>query len=182
MIPAHHPYVARYAHKATAPNGKLRTHYTTKPVIAWDDDGHALVAGDRTLVRADSWTNFADLCEGTAKVIAAFPGGDWKAEFRNDDGSVFSCPITAWVVKDDGDCTPLHADGEGWCDNPSEAGNFVRLYHPDDESAPTAPLDPALLAEAEALRHEELSRWADDDDRYEERQRIVTHVLGVPHT
>jgi hypothetical protein len=42
--------------------------------------------------------------------------------------------------------------------------------------------DHDLLAEACALRHEELTDWADSDDRHDQRQRVVAYVLGVPLT
>lgn len=133
MIPATRPYEARFKHETTGPDGKTRTHYTEKPVIAWDKQGQPLVADKRgVLVAATGWTNFAGVHEAEPPVIAAIPGGGWVAEFTDEEGAA-RWPIVAWTVRADGSCTPLTVDRDGMCDDPTDATNFGRIYHPDDE-------------------------------------------------
>lgn len=133
MIPANHPYEATYAHEGNAgPDGKPRRHYTTKPVIAWDDDGRALVVGDKgRLVPASTWRNFHDVRPCDAEVIAAIPGGGWIAEYTNPDGTVHTSPIVTWIVRSDGSCAPLDTDGAGYVDTVVSVSNLHRIYHPD---------------------------------------------------
>lgn len=133
IIPAVQPYEARYAHEGIAdPNGKPRVAYSTKPVIAWSDDGRALVVNDDgRLVPADTWRNFHDVAPADPRVVAAVPGGGWIAEYANDDGSTHSSPIVAWNVYEDGTCIPVDTDGTGACDEITSLGNLHRIYHPD---------------------------------------------------
>ncbi|MFE5189211.1 hypothetical protein [Streptomyces sp. NPDC056628] len=131
MIPATTAYEASYRHES---NG--RAHFTSKPVIAWSDDGAALVVDMKTgrLRDADSWNNFAGLREATAAVIGAVPGGSWRAEHSTEEGDIESTPVLAWLVHADGYCTPTVADRDGYTDDPTTASNFVRLYQPEDEA------------------------------------------------
>ena len=127
MIPATQPYEARYRHEG---NGKQ--HFSTKPVIAWDDDGAALVPDEKTgrLREASSYSNFAGLAPADAPVIGTAPGGGWYAEHRTDNGDVDSIPVLAWLVRADGSLTPTIADSDGYTDDPTTASNFIRLYQP----------------------------------------------------
>ncbi|MFJ5150860.1 hypothetical protein ACIQCF_04630 [Streptomyces sp. NPDC088353] len=137
MIPASQPYVARYRQHNQATD---TTHHSTKPVVAWGSDGMALVADEKTgrLVDADSYSNFAGLMEAPAsQAVATLPGGGWLAEYRDDDGTTFTFTVVAWSAKSDGDLEPLCVDRDGFVSNPTEDGNFVRLYHPNEE--PPAP-------------------------------------------
>lgn len=134
MIPAPHtPYVARYRqeNKATA-----STYYTTKPVVAWDDDGAAQVVDQRTgrLVDASSYSNFASVMEAdTVSVVAAIPGGGWLAEYQNDDGTTFTMTIVAWNVRADGSIDAVCTDAGGVNGDPTDDEGFVRLYLPAEE-------------------------------------------------
>lgn len=131
MIPATARYEASYRHEKDG-----RAHFTTKPVIAWGDDGAALVADMKTgrLCDADSWSNFAGLAMADAEVVGVIPGGSWRAEHSTDDGDVESTPVLAWLVHADGSCTPTIADRDGYTDDPTTASNFIRLYEPEEES------------------------------------------------
>ncbi len=131
MTPATARYEASYRHE-----GDRGAHFTTKPVIAWGDDGAALVADMKTgrLRDADSWSNFAGLAMADAEVVGVIPGGSWRAEHSTDDGDVESTPVLAWLVHTDGSCTPTIADRDGYTDDPTTASNFVRLYEPEEES------------------------------------------------
>jgi hypothetical protein len=130
VIPAIQPYVAHYKH---VDNG--RTYHSTKPVIAWDDDGKPLVADDSQLVRASRWTNYDGVMEADAPVIAALPGQGWVVEYKEDDGSTYTNPVLCWLVRSDGSTTPLDSDGTGYCDEPATVGNFVRLIPPGEAPA-----------------------------------------------
>ncbi|MEU6344458.1 hypothetical protein ABZ883_26320 [Streptomyces sp. NPDC046977] len=134
MIPAQHvPYEARYSQEN---NG--RKHFTTKPVVAWDDNGTAQVVDEKTghLRDANSYTNFADLVPvALAPVVAAIPGGGWRVEYRDDEdeGRTFSEPVLAWQIRADGDCVPLTVDATGYACDPCDGANFVRVFLPAEE-------------------------------------------------
>ncbi|WP_455359991.1 hypothetical protein [Streptomyces sp. SYSU K21746] len=130
MIPASHPYEARYRH-----DGHVRPYVTTKPVIAWGDDGVALVADEKTgrLREASSYSNFSGVAPADAEVVGAVPGGTWRAEFSTDEEGTVSWPVLAWLVRSDGECSPVYADRDGLTDSPLAVGNFVRLYQPEED-------------------------------------------------
>lgn len=132
MIPASHPYEARYRH--AKPDGG--SYFITKPVVAWTQDGVAQVADEKTgrLRDADSWSNFAGLVSAKAPVVAAIPGGTWWAEYADDEGDAISWPVLAWLVHSDGECVPVHSDRDGVVDDVTSPGNFVRLYQPEEDS------------------------------------------------
>ena len=137
MIPATRPHVARYEQQVADAAGKPHTYYTEKPVIAWDDAGHPLVADKRQLERADRWSNFHDVVGADSPVVAVIPGGGWMSEFKDDEtGTLWSDPVVAWLFLADGSCKPVDASADGWCDDPTEDSNFVRLHHPDSIGLP----------------------------------------------
>lgn len=137
MIPATRPHTARYKHETTGPDDKPHVVYSTKPVIAWDADGVALVADKKTgrLRPADSWTNFHDVQPDKGRVTTAIPGAGWRAEFRFE-GRLHSWPVVAWLVREDGECEPLTVDRDGIADDPTTTSNFTRLFHPGEEDEP----------------------------------------------
>lgn len=108
--------------------------YTSNPVIAWDDDGTPLVLGDGALVSAERYRNFIGLVEADAPVVAALPGGEWRAEFKDDDGTIHSTPLLSWNVRADGTATPIVAGSDGDVYDPCEVSNFSRLYIPEWEN------------------------------------------------
>jgi hypothetical protein len=123
VIPATQPYIARYK--------QAEGYYTDKPVIAWDDDGYPLVAGEHRLQRADSWTNYTDIVPSESPIVAVIPGGGWLAGYKDEDsGEEITDPVLAWTVTADGTCQPVDVDGTGWCDDPTSVDNFTRLYEP----------------------------------------------------
>ncbi|MCX5115413.1 hypothetical protein OOK13_44745 [Streptomyces sp. NBC_00378] len=137
MIPAQHPYEANYKQEVDG-----RTVYRSKPVIAWDDEGQALVVDERSgrLVPANNQRTFTGLSEGGHPVIAAIAGGGWGARYNNEDGTSTVDPLVAWAVRSDGTLTPIDTDGAGLCDDPTTMGNFDGLVAPGAE-ARTAQLD-----------------------------------------
>lgn len=138
MIPAEPgAYVAHYRQEN---NGTGNSYFSTKKVVAWDEDGAAQVLDPRTgrLVDASSYSNFARVIEAdTAAVVGAIPGGGWLAEHRADDGTTYTCTLVAWNVRADGTLDPVCVDDIGVGGDPSNESNFVRLYLPSDE--PVAP-------------------------------------------
>ena len=134
MIPAESgAHVARYIHRKDDTPGAC---FSTKPVVAWDDHGAAMVLDTRRgcLVQADSYTNFdAVVSADSTSIVGAIPGGGWRAEYRQDDGSTLSTPVVAWNVRADGGLDPICVDPDGLTGDPTDDTNFVRLYLPDEE-------------------------------------------------
>jgi hypothetical protein len=131
MIPATARYDASYRHETDG-----RPHFTTKPVIAWGDDGAALVADMKTgrLRDADSWSNFAGLRKADVPVVGVIPGEGWRAEAKTDTGDTDSRPILAWTLDAEGACTPLVADSDGYTEDATGGENFIRIHHADEAS------------------------------------------------
>ncbi|MEU5557948.1 hypothetical protein AB0H47_17745 [Streptomyces globisporus] len=115
MIPAQHPYRADYQQEVGG-----RTVYSSKPVIAWDDEGQALVVDERSgrLVPANNGRTFTGLSKGEYPVVGAIPGGGWSVRFKSPDGTFTEDPLVAWTVRSDGTLTPVDTDSEGECQPP----------------------------------------------------------------
>ncbi|MFD4524860.1 hypothetical protein ACFWP7_13230 [Streptomyces sp. NPDC058470] len=122
-------YEASYRHEN---NGQ--SHFTTMPVIAWRDDGAALVADMKTgrLRDADGWANFAGLRKADVPIIGVIPGEGWRAEVKTDTGDTDSRPILAWTLDAEGTCTPLVADSDGYTEDATGGVNFIRVYQPGE--------------------------------------------------
>lgn len=135
MIPATTPYVARYRQTFDRPDGSQGSYIADKPVIAWDDDGEALVAASERgrLVLASGYSNFEGLDTADPHVVAALPGAGWLAEYKEDDGTLFRFPVTAWLVSSDGSCKPVKVDADGYSDDARDSANFVRLITPGEQ-------------------------------------------------
>lgn len=130
MIPAH-GYAARF--KIDQPNG--RHYHNNRPVIAWGDDGEALVLDTKTgrLVPASSYRNFAGIVEVRAPIVAAVPAQGWSAVFREADGSLITDPLVAWTIDADGTAAPVGTSRDGLSDDPTTIGNFVQLLAPGEQ-------------------------------------------------
>jgi hypothetical protein len=129
MIPATARYEANYRQEN---NG--RAYFTTKPVLAWGDDGAALVADMETgrLRDADSWANFGGLRKADAPIIGVIPGEGWRAEIKTDTGDTDSRPILTWTLDAEGTCTPLVADPDGYAEDATGGVDFIRVYQPGE--------------------------------------------------
>ncbi|MFC7933961.1 hypothetical protein [Streptomyces cinereoruber] len=134
MIPAQHPYQANYRQEKDG-----RTVYRSKPVIAWDGEGQALVADERSgqLVPANNGRTFTGLSEGEYPVVAAIPGGGWGARFKEEDGTFLVDPLVAWTIRSDGTLTPIDTDSTGLCDDPTTVSNFDGIVAPGAEARTT---------------------------------------------
>lgn len=136
MIPAHpnSKYVASYEQ----PSG-IREGETVKfdlPVMAWSDDGSALVAQAGKLVPATDVDGCIGFFESSLpQDVGVVPGGGWRAEVTEEDGTVWSAPVVAWMIKDGGWAVPVVGDLQGYARHPKHLGRPCRLYHPDTETA-----------------------------------------------
>ncbi|MER7043025.1 hypothetical protein ACIF6H_35050 [Streptomyces microflavus] len=136
MIPAQHPYEAKYKQEVDG-----RTVYRSKPVIAWDDEGQALVVDERSgrLVPANNGRPFIGLSEGGHPVVAAIPGGGWSARYKDEDGTFTVDPLVAWTVRSDGTLTPIDTDTTGLCDDPTASSSFDGLVAPGAKTRTVQP-------------------------------------------
>ncbi|MDJ1645404.1 hypothetical protein [Streptomyces pakalii] len=136
MIPARHPYEANYQQEEDG-----RTVYRSKPVIAWDDEGQALVADERSgrLVPANNGRTFTGLSEVGHPVVGAIPGGGWGVRFKNSDGTFTEDPLVAWTVRSDGTLTPIDTDSLGECQPSTAMSNFDGLVAPGAKTRTAQP-------------------------------------------
>lgn len=138
MIPAVYPMYARFEQ----PGVGDRKYHTAKRVLAWDDEGRALIASERgdALCRATDYSNFSHLSEtdGTdGPAVALIPAGGWRVE-RTDDGKRWSQPLIGWALRADGSVVPMETDSQGLVLEVNDAD--YRIYHDDDrEQAATEP-------------------------------------------
>ncbi len=110
----------------------------SRPVVAFDHDGRALVLGERGLVPAESEPGFHSLAKTVKHTV--IPGDGWMAAVPLDDDSVedarrfLHVPVVAWLIDDEGDGVPLVARSDGttgaW-DGP--------VFHPDEVEADLEP-------------------------------------------
>ncbi|MFC7973903.1 hypothetical protein ACFUT3_01385 [Streptomyces cinereoruber] len=138
MIPATTPYVARYRQTADLPNGTQGSYTIDRPVLAWNDDGHALVAADERgqLVPASGYSNFDGVMPAEPHIMAVLPATGWLAQYKDDgDGSIFTRPVLAFLVKSDGGCRPVMVDSQGFTDDARDSENFVQLIDPGEQEA-----------------------------------------------
>jgi hypothetical protein len=109
-------------------------------VVAFDDDDQPLVVDDEThrLERAGRFSNYegiSDTIGAAPPYTAVMPGGGWRVEFTNKDGSVYDVPLVGWATK--GRChRSLTVDSEGIVDDLDHYGadpylGDFRIYHPD---------------------------------------------------
>jgi hypothetical protein len=103
-------WMARY--NPTKPNAPV-----IRPVVAWNDEGEALVVDESRakLVRAANFADFVrlDRCSRVVSAVPAQPGWTVKIwEDNDDDSSIFSVPIVAWLVDEEGFLTPISASSD----------------------------------------------------------------------
>jgi hypothetical protein len=128
MIPANRDWVAVF-------NDDHGRHSHSKPVIAWDAEGAALVLDEKrgALRPARDMANFDRVTEtDDLSTVAAIPGGGWQFEYTDDDGSTFRAPVVAWAIDTQGWAHPISADQQGGYGMPGQSSNFHRLMEPDE--------------------------------------------------
>lgn len=142
MIPATVPYTAVY--KRQIQKG-APYYYDRQPVIAWSDDGEALVASaDGDLVPASRSAAFVHVDKVDTAFIAVIPGGGWRIEWPQEDGTTLTEPVLAWGIDADGWGKPLMTDVDGSVE-PVEVGK-ARILPPSEGAHPTSTsegVDPA---------------------------------------
>ncbi len=115
-----------------------------KSVIAFSDDGAALVAGEwGSLVQAGQLADFDRLTDGGEgpEFTALIPAGGWRIEYTWDDGTTHSEPIVAWAITRAGRVTPLYIDGDNLVMDTIDYSGRFRVYHHDSD-APQPGTDP----------------------------------------
>jgi len=135
MIPAHPStkYVASYEQPSVTGDGKgIRFQL---PVVAWSDDGEALVAQAGKLVPAAD----VDGCLGfqmlpTVEPGATVPGGGWRCEVTEEDGTVWSAPVIAWTIREGGWGVPVVTNAHGHAMYPKNLERPFLIYHPESET------------------------------------------------
>ncbi|MFJ6792035.1 hypothetical protein [Streptomyces angustmyceticus] len=123
MIPSTRSHYAKYETAEGRPSA-------TRPVIAWDNDGHPMVVGSLGLVRAEECGNFVHVDEYEAPIVAAIPGDGWLVDCKDTEGNTWTDRILAWTVHADGTATPLTTDTEGVTGDATKGVGEYRLYHP----------------------------------------------------
>ena len=107
------------------------THWTEhKPVVAWSDDGDALVVHENCLQIACNLADFNWIVEADMPVVGIASGGDWRMERRFSDGTIWDAPVIGWAVRADGTAFPLETDALGAAEVAGD-GEFV-IYHPGE--------------------------------------------------
>lgn len=107
----------------------------SKPVVAWDDNGAALILDEKlgALRPARDFTNFVRVTEDdTLPTVAAVPGSGWQFEYTDDEGDTFHAPVVAWAIDTKGYAQPIAADCQLGFGMPEAAGNLHRLVHPGE--------------------------------------------------
>ncbi|MFD3424095.1 hypothetical protein [Streptomyces decoyicus] len=140
MIPSKDGYFALY----TNSDGRS---VRSRPVIAWDDAGDALVVGSHGLKTAGSIAGFSGVTRHAVPLVAAVPGGGWFVDCTDEDGNSWTDRVVAWGIQADGTARPITTDPDGNTGDPTESVAKYRIYHSGDSGvdegrewpAPAAP-------------------------------------------
>ncbi|MBE4790262.1 hypothetical protein [Streptomyces caniscabiei] len=124
--------------------------FLSKPVVAWDDDGNALVAGKLGLVRADRFGTVHRIVQHDAAVVSAVPGGGWMIDCTGDDGDTWTDVIVAWTIHSDGSATALTCSADGLTGDATEGLAEYRIYHPSQSFSEGEPDALASSSEPDA--------------------------------
>lgn len=110
MIPENRGISARFE-RTQAGN---TTHFDDFQVVAWDDEGFALVANEITgrLDRACTLDGFQGLDRGFAP-LGVVPGNGWRVVETYADGSRVTLPVIAWMISESGYARPIVDTGGG---------------------------------------------------------------------
>lgn len=127
MITAPPGIVATYR-AGTAQNG--RTTYFQRAVVAFTEDGEALILDDQrtvcTLRRADTYANFLGLRdEDSPPIVQLLSAAGWYLIADDGTGEDTTWPLVAWALRRDGTVTAVEAD---------DRGDFAPLDEHDDDA------------------------------------------------
>lgn len=66
--------------------------------------------------------------------IQIMPGGNWHAQYKDTDGSIWTnpMPLVGWVLRRDGDICGMDADGTGWIGDAKGDKNFFAFVYISD--------------------------------------------------
>lgn len=142
MIPATQPYVARYSYTTTGKTGDKQDRVTSRSVVAWDEDGQALVADDRgRLTPAIGLAGFQYVEEDDdRRVVGVIPGGGWQMVWQLGTPDQLAEPVLCWLAYANGDVKPVGVDEDGYSETADEFHTRPKVYPPNAEipPAPTA--------------------------------------------
>lgn len=140
MIPATQPYVARYSYTATDKNGDKQDKVASRSVVAWDNDGRALVADDRgSLVPAVALAGFQYVEEDDdRRVVGVIPGAGWQMVWQLGTPDQYVEPVLCWLAYANGDVKPAGVDEDGYSETVDEFHTRPKVYPPNVE-IPAAP-------------------------------------------
>lgn len=145
MIKADPGWVAVYKSSSSS-----RTSHNERPIIAWDDDGNALVVEDhsgelipaRLLGGIGMFAGVRIEPREEGPYIGVVPGQGWFIRTRHDDGAIEDTAVVAFAIRADGTGDPLMATADGLVE-PVEYtdGEKHRLNAPGGWDALQAPPD-----------------------------------------
>jgi hypothetical protein len=125
--------VARYRHR-----DGWREWTTEKQVLAFDDNGEALVLTDDGLEPAHRQPGrFLGIMEPDTTFRTIITSGGWRARVTLHDGSAYVVPLVAWAIDDHGWGVPIITDADGGA-QPLQPKDYARveLEHPDEQYTP----------------------------------------------
>ncbi|WP_428956170.1 hypothetical protein [Streptomyces sp. cg35] len=131
MIPASASYNALFKRDEDGPQ-----EYSSLPVIAWDDEGRALVVDLERgkLMPASGYKGFERLVEADERAVAAVPGAGWSALLKRPDGTTYTDPTIAWRIDVNGYVEGVGMSSrDGVRDDQSLMPYFVRYLAPGEE-------------------------------------------------
>jgi hypothetical protein len=103
--------------------------YAHRPVVAWTDDGDALIANGRAgdLKIASSFGNFQWLSSGEGtdrddEVVAVLPGNGWVVNWKEEEAD--PDPVFAWLVTRGGYIKPVVMGADGYAEDPRQDKEF----------------------------------------------------------
>lgn len=104
----------------------------TEAVLAWDDQGHALVLDARRgqLVQARSLDGFRQVQQGDDPYLTAVPGQGWLVEATEPDGKVWTQPVIAFALDKDGCGVVVTGAGDGSVEAERLDGETRKLIPP----------------------------------------------------
>lgn len=86
----------------------------TEDILAWDDEGHALVLDKKgQLIRARSYNNFEQVEQAKDPYVTTVPGQGWLVEVTEPDGKTWSHPVIAFAFDKDGYGTVICGASDG---------------------------------------------------------------------
>ncbi|MGV9227601.1 hypothetical protein ACWDPF_33595 [Streptomyces albogriseolus] len=138
-----------FAHFGYSSQSQFDVPGSPREVIAWADNGDALLLGKNGLVAAHTLDGFQYIRRARvkSKVVAALPGGGWKITTKFTDGETWTTPVLAWLVHEDGDVVPVDISPDGSAGNAviadDETAQEVAVYHPDHPTTSHREADPA---------------------------------------